>query len=53
MKLRVTIGLILVGAGFCAAPAKAQDGGALFNTYCAIGHGAGSNSPAHFVRDRS
>src|SRR5205085_9915312 len=46
MKLRAKIGLILVGAGFCVMPANAQDGGALFNTYCAICHDAGSNSRA-------
>ena len=46
MKLGAEFGLILVAAGFCAAPAKAQDGGALFNTYCAICHEAGGNSQA-------
>lgn len=45
MRLLAKVGSILVGAGLCAVPAKAQDGGALFNTYCAICHGA-SNSPA-------
>jgi polyvinyl alcohol dehydrogenase (cytochrome) len=46
MKLRKKLGLILVGAGLCAAPATAQEGGALFNTYCAICHEAGGNSAA-------
>ncbi len=46
MKLRAKIGLVLIGTGLCAVPAKAQDGGALFNTYCAICHQAGGNSAA-------
>jgi polyvinyl alcohol dehydrogenase (cytochrome) len=46
MKLRAKIGLILIGVGFCAVPVKAQDGGVLFNTYCAICHEAGGNSRA-------
>jgi polyvinyl alcohol dehydrogenase (cytochrome) len=46
MELRKKLGLILVGAGLCALPANAQEGGALFNTYCAICHEAGGNSPA-------
>src|SRR5438105_8410342 len=46
MELRAKLGLILVGAGLCAMPANAQDGGALFNAYCAICHEAGGNSPA-------
>jgi polyvinyl alcohol dehydrogenase (cytochrome) len=46
MKLGAGFGLILVAVGFCAAPAKAQDGGALYNTYCAICHEAGGNSLA-------
>lgn len=45
MRLLAKVGSILIGAGLCAVPAKARDGGALFNTYCAICHSAG-NSPA-------
>src|SRR5438045_9352518 len=46
MKLRGKIGLVVVGAGLFGMPAQAQDGGALFNTYCAICHDAGGNSRA-------
>src|SRR5690242_7076507 len=46
MNLRAKIGLILFAAAICAGPAKAQEGGALFNTYCAICHDGGSNSAA-------
>jgi polyvinyl alcohol dehydrogenase (cytochrome) len=45
MRLLATIGSILMAAGLCAVPAEAQDGGALFNIYCAICHSTG-NSPA-------
>ena len=46
MRLHAKIGLMVLGAGFCALPASAQEGGALYNTYCAICHEAGGNSPA-------
>ena len=44
--MRTRLGFILVAAALCAVPAQAQDGGALFNTYCAICHEARANSPA-------
>jgi polyvinyl alcohol dehydrogenase (cytochrome) len=44
MRLLAKTGAILVAAGLCVVPAKAQDGGALFNTYCAICHNASSSS---------
>ncbi len=46
MKLGRAVGFIVLGTGLFAVAAKAQDGGALFNTYCAICHEAGGNSPA-------
>ena len=46
MNLRSKIGLLCVSAGLLAAPAYAQNGGPLFDTYCAICHAAGGNSQA-------
>ncbi len=46
MKLGRAVGFIVLGTGLFAVAAKAQDGGALYNTYCAICHDAGRNSPA-------
>ena len=43
MRLLAKLGSILTAAGLCAVPAKAQDGGALFNIYCAICHSAGNS----------
>src|SRR5215469_11671996 len=43
MRLLAKLGSILAAAGLCAVPAKAQDSGALFNTYCAICHSAGNS----------
>ncbi|HEX5281817.1 MAG TPA: PQQ-binding-like beta-propeller repeat protein [Micropepsaceae bacterium] len=43
MRLLAKTGAILVAAGLCAVPANAQDGGALFNTYCAICHTDGNS----------
>src|SRR3954464_1810675 len=45
MKLRSWIGLLCAPALF-AALALAQEGSALFNTYCAICHDGGTNSQA-------
>lgn len=46
MRLHAKFALTLMGAVFGAAAANAQEGGALFNTYCAICHEAGGNSKA-------
>ena len=46
MKLGSWIGSLLVSAGLFPAPVYAQDGGALFKTYCATCHEAGGNSQA-------
>src|ERR1041384_3107205 len=46
MNLRSKIGFLCVSAGLLAAPAYAQNGGTLFDTYCAICHEAGGNSQA-------
>jgi len=46
MKRRSWIGLLCAAASVVAVPASAQDGGALFNTYCAICHAAGPNQQA-------
>jgi len=46
MRLLSWIGILLAAASLLAAPAFAQDGSALFNTYCAICHEGGANSQA-------
>ena len=46
MKLRSWIGLFCAPAALLGAQAFAQEGGALFNTYCAICHDGGANSQA-------
>ena len=46
MKLRSLLGLLCVPAALFAAPVFAQDGSALFNTYCAICHDGRANSQA-------
>src|SRR6185295_6318011 len=46
MKLRSLIGVLCASIGAFALPAYAQDGNALFNTYCAICHNAGGTSQA-------
>jgi hypothetical protein len=46
MKLRSWIGFLSASAVLFALPVYAQDGGALFNTYCAICHESGGNSQA-------
>jgi len=54
MKLRSWIGLLCAPAVLFAAPVFAQDGSALFNTYCAICHdgGASSQAPSREVLSR-
>src|SRR5215831_4307898 len=52
MKLRSLIG-ILCGTALFAVPASAQDGGALFRTYCAICHdGSNPQAPTRDVLGR-
>ena len=46
MKLRSWISSLCVSAGLLSAPVYAQEGGALFKTYCATCHEAGGNSQA-------
>ncbi len=46
MRLRSWIGTVCMSAGLLSTPVHAQDGGALFKTYCAICHEAGGNSQA-------
>jgi polyvinyl alcohol dehydrogenase (cytochrome) len=46
MKLRSWIGFLFMPAALFAAPVFAQDGSALFNTYCAICHDGTGNSQA-------
>jgi polyvinyl alcohol dehydrogenase (cytochrome) len=46
MKLRSWISSLCVSAGFLSVPVYAQDGGALYRTYCATCHEAGGNSLA-------
>jgi polyvinyl alcohol dehydrogenase (cytochrome) len=46
MQLRSWIGFLCAPAALFAAPAFAQDGSALFNTYCAICHDGAPNSQA-------
>jgi polyvinyl alcohol dehydrogenase (cytochrome) len=46
MKLKALVGILGAATGLFALPAYAQDGGALFRTYCAICHEAGGNSQA-------
>ena len=46
MNLRLWIGLLCAPAILYATPVFAQDGSALFNTYCAICHDGGANSQA-------
>jgi polyvinyl alcohol dehydrogenase (cytochrome) len=46
MKLRSWIGSLCASAGLLSAPVYAQEGGALFKTYCATCHEAGGNSRA-------
>jgi polyvinyl alcohol dehydrogenase (cytochrome) len=53
MKLKALVGLLGVAAGLVALPAYAQDGGALFRTYCAICHeGGNSQAPSRDVLAR-
>ena len=46
MKLRSWISSLCVSAGLLSVPVYAQEGGALFKTYCATCHEAGGNSQA-------
>ncbi len=46
MKLGSWISSLCVSAGLFSAQAYAQDGGALFKTYCAVCHEAGGNAQA-------
>jgi polyvinyl alcohol dehydrogenase (cytochrome) len=46
MKLRSWVGLLCAPAALFAAPVLAQEGSALFNTYCAICHDGAANSQA-------
>jgi polyvinyl alcohol dehydrogenase (cytochrome) len=46
MNLRSWTGALALSAGLLAAPAGAQDGSALYNTYCAICHDAAGNAQA-------
>jgi polyvinyl alcohol dehydrogenase (cytochrome) len=46
MKRRSWIGSLCVSTGLLSAPVYAQEGGALFKTYCATCHEGGGNSQA-------
>src|SRR5689334_11278533 len=44
LRLALCAALLCSCTAFCSAPARAQDGAALFKSYCAICHEAGANN---------